>query len=387
MAQRQFKLPGVDQLNKDQDKVLRLPEDGQYLIIGGPGTGKSVVALLRTLKYLKNNNYIFLTYNKVLLSSCLQLVQRNLRSRTLTSFIYKEYSKQFSKATPEIKKYIPDYEQIIKDFEKLNKDPISLHLIIDEGQDMPPKYYEALIHLGIENFFIVADQNQQITDQNSSIKELANILGLEYEIVKDNELNVNYRNSHPIALFASEFYTDPASPPPDLPPPSKTSLGTPVLYKYSYFQDCVKAILQEADKDTRNLIGVVVANDRIRDKFIKSIEKVDIQLDNQKPIISTYTGSDKIPPNIDFTQRGIIVLNDKSIKGLEFDIVFIILDGFKIHNNDTLSMKKRFYVMSSRAIKKLILFQNENDVCGVEKIMPTDENILKRKRYNYDSKK
>ncbi len=34
-------------LNKDQDAALALPLEGQHLIIGGPGTGKSVVALLR----------------------------------------------------------------------------------------------------------------------------------------------------------------------------------------------------------------------------------------------------------------------------------------------------------------------------------------------------
>jgi len=162
MTKRTFKLPGIDDLNKDQDRVLRLPEDGQFLIVGGPGTGKSVVALLRTLKYIENNDYVFLTYNKILLSSTLQLVETNLQSRTLTSLIYDAYYKQFKQMTPEIKKFKPDYEKIIKDFETLDKDSISLHLIIDEGQDMPPKFYEALMHLGIENFFIVADQNQQI---------------------------------------------------------------------------------------------------------------------------------------------------------------------------------------------------------------------------------
>ncbi len=44
MAKRTFKLPGVEDLSKDQDRVLRLPRDGQFLIVGAPGTGKSVVA-------------------------------------------------------------------------------------------------------------------------------------------------------------------------------------------------------------------------------------------------------------------------------------------------------------------------------------------------------
>ena len=63
-VKRKFKLPGEDDLNKDQDKVYELPENGQFLIVGGPGTGKSVVALLRAMKFHKNNDYAFLTYNK-----------------------------------------------------------------------------------------------------------------------------------------------------------------------------------------------------------------------------------------------------------------------------------------------------------------------------------
>jgi hypothetical protein len=44
---RRFALPGIQDLNKDQDEALARPLAGQHLIIGGPGTGKSVVALLR----------------------------------------------------------------------------------------------------------------------------------------------------------------------------------------------------------------------------------------------------------------------------------------------------------------------------------------------------
>ena len=377
MAKRKFKLPGVDDLNKDQDRVLRLPEDGQFLVVGGPGTGKSVVALLRVLKYINNNDYVFLTYNKVLLSATLQLVQTNLKSRTLTSLIYSAYSKQFKKETPEIKKYKPDYEKIIRDFEALNKKTISLHLIIDEGQDMPPKFYEALMYLGIENFFIVADQNQQITENNSSRQELTDLLGLEAEDVI--ELKENYRNSYPIALLSQHFYTDPSSPPPKLPLKTRPSLGTPILYEYTHYHDCVKLILREADRDPRNLIGVVVATNDMRDSYVQALNTIEINLDNPRPIISTYFSGNG-EPNIDFSYGGIVVLNDKSIKGLEFDVVFVIIDGFQIYNNDRDSMKKRFYVMSSRAIKKLVFLKSEAYTGGVEQILPKNENILIRKR-------
>jgi len=382
MIERKFKLPGVEELTKDQDRVLRLPEDGQYLVVGGPGTGKSVVALLRAKKYHRNNDYAFLTFNKVLLTATKQLVDFSLNSFTLDSWFGKEYWNVFKEFTPDVegKKRIPDYEQIMKNLQKKGIEEKSYHIIIDEGQDKPKKYYEALIDFGIENFFIVADQNQQITEDNSSRQELTDLLGLEVEDVI--ELKENFRNSLPIGRFANTFFTDPSSPEPTLPPESRPSLGIPVLYKYEHYQECIKVILREYDRDPRNLIGVVVANNDRRDSYVNALNNMDIKLDNPKPIISTYSSNDKQDPNIDFAYSGIVVLNDKSIKGLEFDIVFVIIDGFSVYNNDLDSMKKRFYVISSRATKKLVLFQHIDHKGDVDEILTKDENILKRKRLN-----
>ena len=141
-------------------------------------------------------------------------------------------------------------------------------------------------------------------------------------------------------------------------------------------------ILREADRDNRNLIGVVVANDDKREAYVNILEKTEINLDNPKPIISTYFAEDNKVPNINFAYSGIVVLNDKSIKGLEFDIVFIVIDGFQVHNNDFDSMKKRFYVMSSRAIKKLVLLQSEQYKGSIEEILPKEDNVLTRKSLN-----
>ncbi|MCK5536620.1 MAG: AAA family ATPase [Bacteroidales bacterium] len=375
MAKRKFKLPGIDDLNKSQDRVLRLPEDGQFLVVGGPGTGKSVVALLRAMKFEKNKNYIFLTFNHVLVSATSQLVDIRLQSRTLKSWFYKLQYYLMKENMPQQENYKPDYDEVIKRFESLEHEERPLHIIIDEGQDIPVKFYEALISCGYENFFIVADQNQQITEDNSNRQELTDVLGLD---VKDViELTENFRNGYPIALFANEFFTDPSSPAPELPSITR-KFGIPMLYEYKNYEDCVKLILREFDRDDRNLIGVVVANDTLRDTYSTALQSVEINLDNPRAIISTYSSKEKESVNINFSEGGIVVLNDKSIKGLEFDVVFIVIDGFKIYNNDIDSMKKRFYVMSSRAIKKLVLFKSEDYNSGVEQILPDDENILKR---------
>jgi len=373
MGKRKFQLPGEEDLNKDQDRVLALPEDGQYLIVGGPGTGKSVVALLRALKYQDNNDYVFLVYNHVLEKSTCMLVDTRLLGTTLFKFIYKMHWHLFREYMPEYDKFKPDYDTLIKKIEELEYKERDLHLIIDEGQDMPPKYYEALQCAGYINFFIVADQNQQITDENSSRQELTDILGLEPKDVI--ELKINYRNSHPIALFAEHFYTDKGSPPPNLP--DKAALETPILHTSLTNRDIATMLLREADKDDRKLIGVVVANDAIRDRYVNSMRNLELSLDNVPPVISTYSSKERKSVSIDFSQGGIVVLNDKSIKGLEFDIVYIILDGFIIYNNDQTSMKKRLYVMSSRAIEKLVLVSTQENP-PILSLLPTDEKVMKK---------
>ena len=64
---RRFSLPGIHELNKDQDEALALPVEGQHLIVGGPGTGKSVVALLRARRLNEaKRTYGTLVYNQLL---------------------------------------------------------------------------------------------------------------------------------------------------------------------------------------------------------------------------------------------------------------------------------------------------------------------------------
>lgn len=380
MAKRTFRLPGVEELNKDQDRVLRLPEDGQFLVVGGPGTGKSVVALLRAMKFSDNKNYAFLTYNRVLEAATKQLVDYGLTGRTINSWFYKVQYKLTKKWMPENKNGNIDYDKVIENFKKLDIAPQNFHILIDEGQDMPLKFYDALMKLNLENFFIVADQNQQITDENSSRQELTSWLGLEASDVI--ELQQNYRNSHKIALVAQHFFTDISSPKPDLPQISNSALGTPTLYNYTDFKKCIKFILREADRDPSNLIGIVVAETEILKKCCKPLKEMEIELDNARPMIQSYHSKAKQNVNINFGEGGIVVLNDKSIKGLEFDVVFVMINGFKIHNYDLDSLRKRFYVMSSRAIKKLVFLQWTGEDCtDVEKILP-DKNILLRKELN-----
>lgn len=376
MAARIFELPKEHELTKDQRMAIRLPADGQYLVVGAPGTGKSVVALMRLRKYAATNETLFLSYNHVLnhANKVLAGPDENFHMNTAMSWLYDFQYKaaggsqaNFEQAKmPEIEKHKPDYEALINRFEDLGATCSSANFIIDEGQDLPPEWYEAVEALNVENFFIVADQNQQITEENSSQSDLMDALGLEKDDVI--HLKENWRNTTPISAFANYFYTDKSSEKPALP--KKPSAHVPILYEYKLLESAKELILSSYDNDPSKLIGLFVANENKRGYWAKYLKKDNKQRREAPPIVSTYYSDQKGLVNIDFSQGGIVVLNDKSVKGIEFDEVFIIIDGFKAIGSDIESLMKRMYVMASRARDRLFLLKSEVQESIFEEILP-----------------
>ena len=383
MAKRIFELPRQDQLTKDQRKVLRLPAEGQYLIVGAPGTGKSVVALLRLQALANTENVHFLTFNHVLNHANKYLVDKKFEKKmdSAMSWLY-DLQWKIVKGTadtfniskmPEVAPHQPNYEVLIDRFALHNANLIGHSLIIDEGQDLPPKWYEAVESLHIENFFVVADQNQQITEHHSSREELETCLALNSDAVI--ELKENWRNTMPIATFCSYFYTDKASPKPAIP--DRPSVNIPILYEYDILDKVKEQILKEYDFDPSKLIGVFVANNLKREDWVKRLAKDDSSRNNPSPVIMTYSASQKGDVNIDFGQGGIVVLNDMSVKGIEFDTVFIQTDGFQNKSGNEESLKKRLYVMSSRAREKLYLFKSQVQNSVLEAILPPEGEVIR----------
>lgn len=375
MAKRIFELPRQDQLTKDQRKVLRLPAEGQYLIVGAPGTGKSVVALLRLQALANTENVHFLTFNHVLNHANKYLVDDSFETKmhSAMSWLYSLHWNACRQLIPEENDYQPNYDQVIKNFEKHGLKLDGHSLIIDEGQDLPPAWYEAVESLHIENFFVVADQNQQITEHHSSRIELETCLALDSDDVI--ELKENWRNTMPIATFCSYFYTDKASPKPAIP--DRPSVNIPILYEYDVLDKVKEQILKEYDFDPSKLIGVFVANNLKREDWVKRLAKDDNSRNNPSPVIMTYSASQKGNVNIDFGQGGIVVLNDMSVKGIEFDTVFIQTDGFQNKSGNEESLKKRLYVMSSRAREKLYLFKSQVQNSVLEAILPPEGEIIR----------
>jgi len=388
---RRFSLPGIHDLNKDQDEALALPEEGQHLIVGGPGTGKSVVALLRARRLAQNDRtYRTLVYNHLLDHSNRHLFgsDQTFAAKTWDSW-FRDIYKYIFGAVPTHAPEKPggyrsiDWEAVEQQVQSLDniEDQSGKFLVIDEGQDMPPAFYRTLTHLGFENFYVAADQNQQIhPDKCSSRQDIENTLAIEPGDTL--ELKTNYRNTRPVALLAQHFYpADPASPRPGLPDliPAAT---TPELWTYGTANTATLAaiadnILQLSDRNPRKLIGIITPDNKVRTKFNDALLRANPKLDNDKPPIQTFVSGQRELPN--FGQGGLMIINAQSCKGLEFDTAILADIDQHQPKRDPHALKARFYVMVARAREQVILLRTGNVCPVVDGLLPTDPTILVRK--------
>ena len=407
MAKRRYELPGIQDLSKEQEEVRALGE-GQHLIVGGPGTGKTVVALLRAGRHQREgDDYVFLVYNHLLHRASVQLFPGELSSATWDAWFSERFEATTGEALPrkpaESGKYRPiDWEGVLRIAADTQPIADAPHLVIDEGQDMPPQFYRALVALGFERFFVAADQNQQIYDEHSSRRAIETELGINTGDVF--ELKHNYRNSGPVAKLALAFRTgDPASPPVALP----SRPGSPAWlcdYAPGRFADICRRIVKIVDRDPAKLVGVIAPNNDVRKRYFdglkEAVERLSTEgpnkdidgssrpvegssgaaggLDHGPPRIETFYGPHR--PDVRFDEGGILVINAQACKGLEFDdVVLADIDRHRAVPNDLDAARKLFYVMAARARERAILLRQCGANSRIDEILPGDPDVLRRK--------
>lgn len=383
MAKREFNLPGIQDLSKEQEDARALPKQGKHLIIGGPGTGKSVLALLRSRRHQQDkDDYIFLVYNTLLNQASSQLFGGELKIKQWSAWFGKFFEEVTNKPIPRLvgNGFVFDWVQATAiiaalPFETVVQWPF---LIIDEGQDMPPEFYQSLLNVGFQNFYVVADQNQQIVDgQNSTRQDIQNSLCIDEASVI--ELQENYRNNYPIARLAREFYTgDPASPPPELPDRPSTILPSLFEYQNGQFDKIIERILKNADAKPSKLFGIITPDNEVRKKYYQALKNSTIKLDNALPRIETYVNSAN-NSNLSFDEGGIMVINAQSCKGLEFDTVFLAdINHFKCTPQNQDQTKRLFYVMVARARERVVMLKMAKIHCPVDAILTKNIEIMER---------
>ncbi len=398
MAARVWKLPDIQELSKEQERARMLPMDGCHLIVGGPGTGKSVVALLRVRRHHRDKSgqrYVFLAYNRLLLEASRELVDGVVNADTWIRRFKTIFRHALAQDCPikDGQGYAIDWDAVDHALESAEepRPPITPYIVIDEGQDMPKAFYKALLELGFDHFYVVADQNQQITDENSSLHDIETSLGIQ--TTDRVELTENYRNCDRVARLALAFcVSDDPSTPPVTEPVNRPCSTTPVLVDYGHgcrwsFETVIDRLLKLADRGPERLIGVLTPTENCRRRWLDALRQAvgrpALRLDHGAPRIVTYSSKE---PDGDhsFSRGGIFVINAQSAKGLEFDSVFLAdIDQYPCHLEDETwmnSKRRLFYVMISRARDQVILLRQAGRSCPIEAILPSDEGIMRRWR-------
>jgi DNA helicase IV len=358
------RLPTYQELSKEQDRINNLPINDSHLVVGPPGTGKTVMALYRAN---------MLTQSQV--DTCLLMYSRLLSQYTGTAFdalgiggsvstFHSWFTsfchRQYGCAPPEIERYKYDWTEVLA---TIGANPPSAaqipHLIIDEAQDLSRQFFLVARYLS-KTVMVFADENQRINEDNSTIEDIKSHSG----ITKVHLLTRNYRNTAEVARLAAHFYTGLPSGIPELPTRSGPK---PVLLRHNSLRDAVEFIARYERNNPDLEVGVFTPTKALQRKFVNRLEGK-----TKNPVQHYVGGWGRNAEPLNFQVPGIKVINFASAKGLEFDTVFIPELQELTMDMHRPEMRMRFYVLTSRTRNELFLSYSGQDRPLVVDSLPSE---------------
>ena len=358
-----FRMPSYRELSPDQEAVFDLPVEGRYLVVGSPGTGKTVMALMRAqmLRDLAADSPAtfaaptFLVYNQVLRQFLTQSISRHAidgLAQTYHRFFFDWFPSFFGIEVPHEPGNPYEFRwQAMREIARAHtgfgtEAPIQ-HLIVDEGQDFPPAFYE-FISLIAANITVFADDNQTIREaaKSSSIDQIKS--KIDFDASRD--LTTNFRNTRQIADVAASFY---AGTPSQRPTPPTRNGPSPKLIRYPSLQAQADAIALYERARPRSFIGVIAERHAV-------LESIHAQLQGQTINPIRYFNPQAGQRFINFAQPGIFLLTYLSVKGLEFDVVFLPgVDVWRNRNQEVAQHLMAAFVQTSRPRHDLRVLHTE----------------------------
>lgn len=329
--------------NPDMLDAIGASINKNLLITGCAGSGKSIVAILRAariLKELKKEKIIFFTYG-ILIKEFLKKAIHDFPSQKIQA-IYDWCTFQFNSE----KYWDKNKEEIFSDFEKYVKKHGKFQaVIIDEGQDLPEYFYKA-VRIISEHITVCADDSQILYPENSTKeRDIKEILNSDQRV-----LTRNYRNTKEIYNFAKYFIKeDERLCQSNYEPTNSNKKSLPVIIKTKNIEEESSGILKilndykvignigifvKNSADVNELDAFLGNNNIEHSKYSYGIKKLDIK----SPFITTY----------------------KSAKGLEFDLVILPRFHEENMNSEIIAGSptctgKDLFVAMTRTKKKLFM--------------------------------
>lgn len=361
-------IPSFSQLSSAQDDVLDVPLGQSLIVTGTPGSGKTIMAIYRAkMLHDAGEPTQLLTYNNLLASYVRDAVEHLGIDGVVSTYhqwFHNFFRTCYGRAAPKSDQWGYDW-QACKEI--ILRSPLPerdrRHFIVDEGQDMPQDFY-LVLSLVSQSMTIFADENQRITEDQSTIDEIK----AASNISEVRELTVNHRNTSEIAKLAFHYRARrEVGSSPDL---SKLESGSPPRLERTKDQDeALKDIvdLERSNPDKR--IGVLLPQVKLLKSFYtrlsgKTAKPVQVYLNR------SARGKLEIPK---LARPGVTLISWASAKGLDFDVVVLPeLQAARVDPRSEL-FRMQMYVLISRAKEQIIFMYSGEGEPELVTSLPIDE--------------
>lgn len=350
------------QLSSEQRTVMDQPFDRNVVIEGGPGTGKTTLAVQRA-EMLVTEGYstLVLVYSRPLMRfiqnsqpktnwETVEFYTLNADGTkdyhefnseytvsTYLSWLNSLYWQRFGRGYPVLDNSDPDWETIEKELTTLGR--IYDQIIVDEGQDFPVPLLRSLKSLA-STVMVFMDPQQAIEKTKTAASVAAYILD-----ASTYHLGRNFRSTKEISEFSNLFRVKQ-----DAEADGDSSGQLPAVITCSSYEDQVNKMLEIIRAFNYRSVGIIL--DTRPAKKLYEIMKKRLDGKAHVQLYEPHTYRD-----FDFDRNEVKIITYGTAKGLEFDVVILPQITRVSATGDFLSDITRIHIAASRAKKALFLFR------------------------------
>ena len=226
------------------------------------------------------------------------------------------------------------------------RQPTMQHIVVDEAQSLPAGFFEYASRHCALTLSIFADEDQTLDDQRTTLEEIKRAASFN----DPQCLSRNHRNTPEIARVAEHFHSG------RLPAAAVMRKPTGDLPRLMHAGTAKTVdLISNWIRNRGGSIGIVVdVNETGRILHARLAEKLNPMR------VDFYSNKQRNEDDINMLEDGVTILNTKSVKGQEFDTVFILELERLIPCHDD-AQKRAMYMLCTRARDMLFLI-HENPI-------------------------